>query len=173
MRKITTTVYNFDELNAETQEQAIEKLWDINVKYEWWDGIYSDAEENARLKITSFDIDRGSYCKAEFIHDAINSAALIKENCGNETDIYQLAETFQQERDEIILQAPKDENGDFEYEHEVDGKLDDLEADFLKDLCEEYLSSLRKEYEYQTSEQAIKETIEINNYEFTIDGDLI
>lgn len=50
------------------------------------------------------------------------------------------------------------------------GLLDDLDAAFARALSEEYLSILRQEYDYQTSEEAIKGTIEANDYDFTEDG---
>jgi len=41
---------------------------------------------------------------------------------------------------------------------ELEERLMDLEADFLKSLCEDYLIMLRTDYEYQTSKEAIQET---------------
>ena len=46
------------------------------------------------------------------------------------------------------------------------------EDDFLQSLCEDYRIILRNEYEYLTSEEAIIETIESNEYYFTEDGKL-
>ena len=64
MRTYTTehTVYKFDELDESTKQAAIEKLWDINVDYEWWEFTYEDAA-NIGLKITEFDLDRHRSCK--------------------------------------------------------------------------------------------------------------
>jgi hypothetical protein len=41
----------------------------------------------------------------------------------------------------------------------------------LNGKLEEFLSQLREAYDYLTSEEAIKETIISNEYEFTINGD--
>jgi len=46
--------------------------------------------------------------------------------------------------------------------------LYDINVDF-----EEYLSLLRQEYEYLTSKDAIVETIQANDYEFTEEGKLV
>ena len=62
MRYEKIKVYEFNELSEEAKEKAIEKLWNINVDYEWWDCVYDDAE-NIGLKIKEFDLDRGSYVK--------------------------------------------------------------------------------------------------------------
>jgi len=51
-----------------------------------------------------------------------------------------------------------------------DEKLDELGEEFTKAILEEYLSMLKKEYEYLTSDEAVKEMIEANEYEFTEKG---
>ena len=43
MRTIETKVYEFDELTEEQKEKTTEKLWDVNVNYEWWESVYEDA----------------------------------------------------------------------------------------------------------------------------------
>lgn len=65
MRIKEIKVYAFDELSDEAKDKAINKLYDINVGYEWWDSIYEDAR-NIGLEIESFDIDRGSFVKGHF-----------------------------------------------------------------------------------------------------------
>lgn len=57
-------------------------------------------------------------------------------------------------------------------EYDFDNEADDLEADFLKSICEDYRILLRQEYEYRQSKDAIIETIEANEYEFKADGSL-
>jgi len=60
METITKTykVYKFSELSEKAKETVLEKQWDINISYDWWDSTYDDAA-NIELKITGFDIDRG------------------------------------------------------------------------------------------------------------------
>jgi len=60
-----------------------------------------------------------------------------------------------------------------ENEDDFDDDCDDLDADFLKSLLEDYRIILSKEYDYLTGEEAIKETIQANEYEFTEGGKLI
>ncbi len=173
MRTITTvkTVYSFDELSEDAQEKAVEKLYDLNVDYDWWEFVFEDASE-VGLKLTSFDIDRGRSCKGEFIEDALFTADRIIETHGSTCDTYKTAAAFLKERDEAVETAPKDENGDFEDEYKLDQKLDDIENDFLANILSDYLTMLTKEYEYKTSKEAIIETIRINDYEFDEDGNL-
>jgi len=150
MRTILTTVYKFDELTEAGKRKALENLYDINVDFDWWENTYTDAE-TIGCKITEFDLDRGSYCRLT-CPDAHETARLIVENHGETCETYKLAKEYL-----------KDYNEDGEYQGEHD-------AAFERALGEEYLSILRQEYEYQTSEEAIKETIEANDYDFTNEG---
>ena len=167
----TYTVYKFNELSEDIQEKAIEKLFNVNVDHEWWDLTYDSAEE-VGLKITGFDIDRGSYCEGEFMESAEASAHLIEDSHGKQCETYKSAIAYLALRDNCINTAKKDENGDFEDEYQLDQDIDDLDNDFLKSLCEDYRIILSKEYEFLTSEESIKETIESNEYDFDGEGNL-
>ena len=166
-----TEVFKFEELTEEGKQAAIENLYDINVGYDWWDGTYDDAE-SIGLKINGFDTDRGNYIEGRLLLDHRELAEAILKNHGDTCETYQLSETFIKEYDEIVETSPKDENGEHENEYELDQKLDALEVEFERAIKEEYLSILKREYEYLTGEEAIKETIECNEYEFTVDGKL-
>lgn len=159
MRKVTKeyNVYKFNELSDEAKEKALEKLYDLNVDYEWWESTYEDAK-NIGLEITSFDLDRNRHAKGhltESLHDVI--LAIIRDH-GKDCDTFKLAKEYEAK---FVF------NEDNELENE-----DDLIDDFTHDLLEEYSIILQHEYEYQTSEQAIIETIEANDYDFDEDGNL-
>jgi hypothetical protein len=167
-----TTVYSFDELPEDVQEKAIQNLWDINVDFEWWNYTYEDAERIG-LKITEFDLDRQRYAKGSFLCSPFECAELITKEHGESTSTYQTAKQFLAEREDLVLKYscaddPCRVHEDNEYE--FDNECDELDNEFLRSLCEDYSILLQKEYEYLTSEKAIKETIEANEYEFTIDG---
>jgi hypothetical protein len=170
MRTVTTStnVYTFEELSESAQETAISNNSSINVNEGWWENTYEDAA-NVGLKITSFDMYQ--YCNGNFIQDACYTANKIKDEHGEQCETYKTAEKFLTERDELIDTAPKDENGDFENEYELDQKLDDLEEDFEKSILEDYRIILRKEYEYLISEEAIKESLISSEMEFTENGE--
>lgn len=172
MRTIETVAYNFDELSEEAKKKAIEGLADINVDYDWYAFIYEDAEQ-AGLKITGFDLDRANYCKAEFTEGAENCANLIIANHGETCDSYNTAKEFLKDRTELVKKYS--DGIDLEEVHEdnyyeFDNELDTLEYNFQQSLSEDYLSMLKKEYEYLTSEEAIIQTIKANDYEFTEEG---
>lgn len=161
MRTITrhTDVYRFYELSDDAKRKAIEDLYDINVSSDWWDATYYDAE-NIGCKIHEFDADRNNDIRLT-CDDARKTAGLILENHGEMCDTYKLAEQYRKDFDALT----QDEGGELLHQ-------DELDAEFTRALGEEYLSILRQEYEYLTSEEAIIETIEANEYEFTEDGKL-
>jgi hypothetical protein len=170
MRVIETKVYKFDELSDEAKEKAIEKLSDINVDYEWWNGVYMDAE-NIGLKIDEFDIDRGSYAHGNFTLSANEVAQNILNDHGENCETYKTAENFMKEWQPIFDSYMDSLSPDYESQESED-KLNDLESEFLKSLLEDYRIMLSHEYDYLTSAEAIRETIEANEYEFTEDGKL-
>jgi len=173
MRTITThtDAYKFDELSDDAKRKALENLHDINVDFNWWDCTYKDAK-TIGCAIKGFDLDRRSYCKL-VCNDAHETARLIIANHGRTCDTYKLAAEYLEDHDKIINEAERDEDGELANEYAVDNLLDELNEEFQRALGEEYLSLLRKEYEYLTSEESIVETIQVNEYEFTEDGKLI
>jgi hypothetical protein len=173
-RTVRTKVYKFDELSEQAQKKALESLYDINVDYDWWENVCDDAAQIG-LKITSFDIDRSSYCAAEFTSNATACAEAIKENHGDGCDTYKTANEFLQSWSSLVAKYSDGVRLDVVAEgneYDFDGEADELEKEFLYSLSQDYLKMLRDEYEYQTSEEAVKETIRANEYEFTADGKL-
>jgi hypothetical protein len=164
------TYYKFDELSDRAKQNAIDKLRDINVDYDWWDYVYDDAE-TIGVKITGFDIGRGSYCEMEFQDSRVGVAELILKNHGEMCDTYKLAKTFLED----MGKAMPDNYDELEYDEQVkiDDAVDELKDEFENTLSGEYLSMLRQEYEYLTSDEGIIETIECNEYEFDADGDML
>lgn len=166
MKDITITVYKFNELSEDIQDKVIERQSDINVDYDWWEFVYEDAEQIG-LKITEFDTDR--YCKGNFIDSAKETAHKIIDNHGENCETYKTASEYLKDRDNLIDTFPKDKDEEID-EYKLDNDLDDLDSEFLRSLLEDYRIILRNEYEYLTSRESIIETIEINDYDFTIDG---
>lgn len=167
-----TKTYKFNELPEDIQNKVIEKYYDINVDYEWWESVYDDAA-NINLKITEFDINRGRYAKGDFIETAFETANLIIANHGEHCETYKTAKDFITDYNELVKKYSDGININIvieDNEYEFDNDLDDLEHDFLYSLLEDYAIILKKEYEYLTSREAIIETIEANDYDFTEHG---
>jgi hypothetical protein len=148
MRKFTTehTVYNFDELSDEAKQKALEKLYDINVEFDWWDMTYEDTLQFG-IDICGFDLYRQE-CDIKLTKDMQEVCKLLMAEWGKEHNLYQLAKKWQ-------------------FKHGEDN-----EAEFVRELEQEYLSHLQDDYDYLTSDEAIIETINANEYEFNEDGSL-
>lgn len=183
------TVYAFQELEGSARENALQKLWDINVNSDWWDFILDDFKteceffEVGQIYFSGF-AHQGS--GAMFEYDGLKAALidefaatltkrerLIFENCttggrGKHTGRYYSCEHS------IYLE--------FEdwYDYPNCAKMaEGIEADFVEfvedkynDLAHELYKTLEKEYDYLTSEEVIIGTIEANEYEFDEYGNL-
>jgi len=172
-----TKVYPFDELSEEAKETAVEKLWDINVNYEWWNSVYDDAE-NVGIKIVEFDIGRGNFCRGHFTNSAEDVAKAIIANHGDTCETYKTAESFLAEYyekkagHETDLDAMSPDETPLHEEFEDTGLYGDMVNEFQHFILEDYRILLTKEYEYLSSEETIIDTIKTNDYEFTEDGEL-
>ncbi|MBK5202133.1 MAG: hypothetical protein JJE45_00225 [Prolixibacteraceae bacterium] len=164
MKTKTINLYQFSELSDKAKENAINKLSDINVDSDWFESTYEDAE-NINFKITGFDIDRASYVNGNFMISAADTAELIKVSHGNECETFDTAKEFLTSLNELT--STKENIEDVPEE-----EIEEIEDEFLKSLCEDYRIILTKEYEYGTSEEAITDTIEANEYYFTEDSTL-
>jgi len=169
MKTITThtQVFTFAELSESAQEKAIQNLCDINMNYEWWDSTYDDAE-TAGLKLTAFDLDRNRHAEGKFITSARECAESIIGNHGDACETFKTAQAFLKDWRKLEDSYNHDQEMPLHIEH----GLQDLEAEFLKSILEDYSIILQKEYEYLTSREAVEETIEANDYHFTENGEL-
>ena len=169
-------IYTLDEV----REQALERHWDINVDYDWWESVYADADAIG-LKITGFDLDRGAYCTGVLLDDAVAVAENILKNHGTSCDTYQLANDFLASVRAPQMFVDRVDGSRFDIYHrksvydtyrDKEHEINLLAEQFEKDLCEEYRCILQQEYEWLTSEQAIYETLQANMYEFNADGSI-
>lgn len=167
-RTVRTKVYQFSELSEQAKQKAIDSLIDINVYNDWWESTYEDAEKIG-LKITSFDLDRNRHAKGEFLLSANEVAANILRDHGEQCETYKTAKEFLESWNPVFADY-MDENSENYESSESEDKLKELEDDFLNSLLEDYSIMLQNESEYLTSDEAIIETIEANEYEFTQDG---
>lgn len=182
---LTYTLYTLAELRDladdpdsnithDAYERAHSWVLEGNTDYEWWDSIEWDLSEIG-LNLDSFDIDRRSIQLSKVVGCWWNVARKVLTNHGKDAQTYRIV------RDYIRLAVdarrtwydalPPDERATTdrsEWESTDDAKT--LLADFVNDLGEEYLSLLQQELDYRTSEEAVFETAEANEYHFTLDG---
>ena len=173
MRIKETKLFHFSELSDEAKETAIQECSEFNVTHDWWDCTYEDAK-NVKLQITSFDLDRNRHCEGDFIEYASDTAEKILAEHGKDCETFQTATNFIAESAGLLETIPEklDDEGYDDNEYDREQAQDELDEEFLKSILEDYSIMLQKECEYLQSEEAIIETIEANEYEFTEDGQL-
>lgn len=160
MRIIETKAYQFEELDEQTKEKAIDNYRYVSVEHDsWWDFVKEDLNYIG-IELRSFDIDRGSFAE---IHseDFYETCEKIIETHGENCETYKIAERYIKEYNNI------------QHDEDLDEKLDDLDEEYQKEFSEEVLSMLRREYEYMTSDEYVIEMFQANEYEFTDQGKLI
>jgi len=161
MKIIETKVFKLNELSDDAKKTAIETQRDINVDYSWWEFTYDDAK-TIGLKITSFDLDRNMHAEGDFILSANEVAANILSQHGETCETHKTAKDFMKEWQPVF-----DECMETEESEEV---LAEIESKFLDDILRDYSVILQNESEYLQSDEAVIETIEANDYDFTEDG---
>ena len=144
MKQHIINTYQFNELSEDAKQTALEELYDINVDYDWWEFVYEDAK-NIGIELTGFSL----YVKSQgnLIFDAIDVKKAIMSEHGKQCETYKTVMSF-------------------------DFRTDVNDDEFLQSLLEDYNIMLQREYEHRTSEDAIIETIELNEYDFTANGSL-
>lgn len=168
-RSVTFDVFKFEELSDEAKERAIEEFRYVNVDYEWWECVYEMANEIG-FTITSFDIDSRNNITGELSISILESFKLIRKNWSRNSELYKISKKYVRD----FIKAYRKWKGDDEEltvdEFISEDEARDLECDYKKDILEEFLYILRKEYEYQTSDEAIKEFLIDNENEFYQNG---
>lgn len=168
MRTKCIDVYKLSELSDKAKKKAMQRHCDINVDHDWWESTYEDADR-AGITITGFDIGRGQECTGNFKGPALESATLIVSDHGPHCETHKTAASYIQNRAALIASFVKDESGDISYDDTH--TLEDLDKKFLRSILQDYLKSLREEYEYRTDDKQIEEVIEAQEMEFTIGGE--
>ena len=161
MKTIEINVYKFKELDKQTQRKVIENYRHINVDdFQWYDWIKDDFNRLG-LEIQEFDLGRRNYAKI-YIENFEDTSKNIIEEFGDSVLIKQTAKNYINEYEKIQANFKEDE--DIEREVEL------LDEQYEKEYSEDILSYLRSNYDWETSDEAIYQTIEANDYDFTTNG---
>jgi len=177
MRIIEIKAFLFEELDSQTQEKVIENNRTINVDSDFWYQCELDNfKHGLKIKVNEFDIYRREINIT--IEDSFDTAQSIVDFFGEESSIVCSAKIFIKDRDALVKKYGEGNEKDGysvkeECWSEYDEEIEYLEEEFRKEIAVEILSMLTLDYEYQTSDDGIKETIIANEYEFTEKGKLI
>jgi hypothetical protein len=174
MKTIEIKIYKFAELSEQAKQNAINNLIDINVNHNWWEFIYEDAN-NIGLKITSLDLDRNRHANGKFIYSAEECANKIIKEHGEQCETYKTALKYLEDRKKLVSKYSDGKKLDIVIEenyYEFDNECDELDEEFLNNILEDYSIMLQNECEYLQTDEAIIDTIEANEYDFTENGKL-
>jgi len=156
MKIQTIETYEFDELDAKAKEKARDWYRDGMFDDRWYEFVYEDAL-NIGFKITGFDIDRLAEVTGEFTDSASITATRIIEEHGEVCDTYTTARAYLKERSTLVAGSGVDESEE----------LDEVDEEFRKSLCVDYLEKLRAQMDYLMSNENVDEGIRGNEYVFT------
>lgn len=167
MKQVTTNTFLFEELSPEGQQKALENYYDINVDYDWWDWIYDEIEPLG-IHIIGFDTYRGSISielslSTPRVWD--NLTAFVETDAPNDEKLQDIID-----RCNVLIRRLNDNplcpSAD-SYNEDIWDKMTEV---LIEELEKYYLGILSQEYDYQTSKEAIKESLIANEYYFTEDG---
>ncbi len=161
MKTIEIKVYKFEELDKQTQEKVIENYRYINVEDTFWYDWIKDDFNRLGLEIKEFNIDRGSYAKI-YIENFEDTSNYIIEEFGDSVAIKQTAKNYLKELKEIVSNFKEDE--------EIDREFEILDEKYQHEFEADILSYLRANYVWEINDQAVINTIEANDYDFTTEG---
>jgi hypothetical protein len=192
-------VFRFDELTEEGKEKAIENLYDVNVDHDWWDFAYENAKAIAALM--GIEIDKiyfsgfssqgdGACFEGSYSYQK-GGVKAVKDYAPLDKELHRIAkelQAIQRTRFYTITASVKhsghyfhefctnvsiyESNPSWDSDYSTDAKTADDLTEALRDFMSWIYSQLEKQHDYLTSKEAIIETIEANEYEFTAEGKL-
>ncbi len=161
MKQLTVNLYRFSELSEPAQNKAIQKHFDILTHWDWWEYIYEDAKRIG-LIINEFDLYPPSI-NIRYEDDPECVANNILKECGGMTKMAELANNY-------LANAAKCEVIETDDELIDSDELIELNEDFLNDLAKYFLNFLNTDYEWRSSDSAIGEELEEQEFYFLEDG---
>ena len=194
---VETKVYKLKELSDDAKQTALDKLRESCQDYEWWDYIFEDAKEIGKLiGITIDDIyfsgfsskGDGACFDGSYEYNK-GSVQAVKQHAPQDEELHRIvSELAAHQRKRLYqIRASVKHSGHYSHRFCTDFSVDfesyfgggdsydsEVEADvieLLRDYMHWIYKRLEAENDYMMSDEAIKETIDANEYEFTIDGE--
>lgn len=189
MKTITIECRQINEWDDATRAQIIERHRDINVDiHDWWDAVYEHFHRVAAiLGVEPRDINfsgfwsQGDGARFNGRYDWKEDAPeQIRNYAPQDAELHRIADElaafpgawatieyrYPIYEHEYMTEINVDLGEDTEYDKASDQAIQEL----LRDLMRWLYRQLEKEYEYLTSDEAVRETLAINEYEFDADG---
>lgn len=177
------TLFKFSELTDSVKEKVIEKFYDINVDHDWYESSYEYfIEQLHEIGLTCekfyFDLDRNRYIEPvnleftdieKFIKAQVDEKA--KKSLIEIADLYLTTACFLRHETAIVKSNAHTLEKHVRLNKTINTLVDSTNQ-AIDNTLSDFLSQLQKEYDYLTSEEAIIETIEANDYDLLEDGTL-
>jgi hypothetical protein len=193
-------VYEFHELHPTVQENVINSYRDINTDHDWWNFVYEDAINIGRILGISIDKINfsgfssqgdGAHFIGKYTGYEKGSRDNIRDYAPRDTDLHGIADDLYdlQRRNFYTLTADIERDYSCRYEHpgamditlhrytpmgyeiDVSKECYDAFCGIMRDFANRIYCTLEHDYWYLTSDEAIRETIEANDYRFFANGE--
>lgn len=188
-RVIKKTVYRFNELPEDVQDKVVEKFYDINVDYEWWDmdGLLELTEEEMKERKISknecrllmvydnffFSVERGRVWYIQFERLVVNNENVFRKWLRIPKRLWEKVDyEFPSPTRNSSTTIEFSENDLWKVFTEKQKQILDRAKEIFDNKIEEALNILEKQYEYLTSREEIVASIEANEYWFNENGDI-
>lgn len=174
METRTYNVYPFEELPKESQEKALERYRDINTDDPYWtyDEYYEEIAKDygitAHFKDLCYDIyGRLAFFSDVILEDKFYKLCKLTKSQRKHLDAGELSlnyRTSDRVGASIDVESSSYAGGEEELETRANKVLNEMTAKLFKALSEQY--------DYLTSDEAIKETFDLGEYLFTLEGEI-
>ena len=197
MKTITANTYTFSELSDKAKDKARQYHHDAYMSDGFWhECTIGDAKEVG--KILGFDIDKiyfsGFWSQGDGAswaggyEYAKGAPAAVASYTGNDVELVRIAKGLQdiQRRHFYKLVASVSRTGYYSHAHTMRADVEDRtdpyrdvsdaeEAllELFRDFADWIYKNLEKEYDYQTSDEAIAEAFDANGVTFDADGNIV
>lgn len=191
-------IYNYDEASKELKEKILNNYRDINVvDVDWWDfdGLFDPTTEDFKklgrrfkheydedtkkgystlnnFKIESFDLDRENYLQIKDI-DTKNKSTFLKQIGLTEEEIIlvdKIGVNNDRENDSKIIIDFYNSNAETE---KAQDRIQSKAEEGFSELIHRAKKELREQYKDLISDEAVKNTIQINEYDFDEQGKMV
>jgi hypothetical protein len=156
MRTIETTIYTFAELPDEAKERAIEKQRH-HVEYPW----FSECVDSLNAFCDEFGVKVTDYTLSDCYRASISTDATARHFRGVKLSSF----------DREAMPTGFCFDCDLRYTFHDEFKRTGDAHHAFETAIEAFLSSVRKDIEWHSSDEALSEFMQINDYEFTEDGE--
>ncbi len=191
METRTYTVYKFSELSEEAQQNALENLYDINVDFDdwseyvieqWKEEVTAKGYSDIKVYYSGFSSQGDGACfeskidlekwmishKVKTKFRNVWNSAIVQDM---DYDLYTKHQGHYYHSGCMTLIAEAYGFPDKAYLEFHDLLTVEILED-ARDCADDLYRRLEKEYDYQTSKEAVKETIDANDYDFLENGKL-